>query len=208
MRRPGTAQNVAHCKLLLGWVVYFLLYALTETLIPVDACHVIHCALDDRIPFCEFFALFYVLWYGLIAFSLLYFLLRSPESFRKLQIYIFLVQGMATLVFILYPSCQLLRPTQFPRQNFLTAVMQAIYCIDTNTGVFPSLHAAISIAMASVWCREQGICRWVKATIVWFCFMVCLSVCFVKQHSVLDVLGAIPVCLIAEWILYRRKKKS
>ena len=32
--------------------------------------------------------------------------------------------------------------------------------------------------------------------------MVCLSVCFIKQHSSLDVLAALPVCLVAEIVLY------
>ena len=33
----------SHLKLLLGWVGYFILYFLTENLIPVEKCHVIHC---------------------------------------------------------------------------------------------------------------------------------------------------------------------
>ena len=36
-----------HMLLLLGWVGYFLLYVLTENLIPPERCHPIHCALDD-----------------------------------------------------------------------------------------------------------------------------------------------------------------
>lgn len=195
-------------KLLFGWVIYFALYLLTENLIPIDACHVIHCALDDKIPFCEGFAVFYIGWYGLIIFSLLYFLLRRPESFRRLQTYIFLTQMLAVVVYILYPSKQKLRPEFFPRENLLTAAMGIIYRIDTNTGVFPSLHAAVSIAIASVWLRDREVRVWVKTAITGFCFLVCLSVCFVKQHSVLDVLGAIPICLVAEWFVFFRKRNS
>lgn len=206
MRKPGADRR--DLLLLLGWAVYFLLYFLTENLIPADACHVIHCALDDRIPFCEWFVIFYVGWYGLILLSLGYFLLYSGESFRNLQIYIMITQGLAILIYVLYPSRQLLRPEVFPRENLGTAVMGLLYRIDTNTCVFPSLHAAISIAIASVWLREASASGWVKAWIVSFCVMVCMSVCFVKQHSVLDVLGAIPVCLAAEWFVHFRKLKS
>ena len=49
-----------HLWLLSGWVIYFALYFLTERLIPEDRCHVIHSPLDDVIPFCEVFAIFYV----------------------------------------------------------------------------------------------------------------------------------------------------
>ena len=74
--RNRNDPEFAHVKLLLCWVVYFLLYFLTENLIPTDACHVIHCALDDIIPFCEWFLIPYVLWYGLVAGSLV----RMPSG--------------------------------------------------------------------------------------------------------------------------------
>ena len=73
--------------LLLGWPVYFLMYYLTETLIPRSRCVPMHLWVDDLIPFCEWFVIPYVLWYFWIVFSLGYFLLRSPESFRRLQTY-------------------------------------------------------------------------------------------------------------------------
>ena len=198
----------AHLKLLLGWAIYFVAYCLTERLIPEAACHVIHCKLDDKIPFWEGFAVFYVGWYGLIVFSLGYFLLYSVENFRKLQTYIIIVQLLATVIFILYPSRQQLRPEYFPRENMLTALMGWIYQVDTPTGVFPSLHAAISMAIGSVWLREKTAPGWLRLGVVWFCVMVCLSVCFVKQHSALDVLGAILVCLVGEWTANCLVKKA
>ena len=65
LSNPFKPQN-RHLLLLLGWVVYFILYGLTEHLIPLERCHLIHSPLDDKIPFCEGFVVFYVLWYGLI----------------------------------------------------------------------------------------------------------------------------------------------
>ena len=59
-----------HALLLGGWLAYFALYFLTENLIPAERCHVIHCALDDRIPFNEGFVFFYVGWYFLVFGSL------------------------------------------------------------------------------------------------------------------------------------------
>ena len=197
-----------HLWLLLGWPIYFLAYFLTENLIPVESCHVIHSALDDRIPFNELFVIFYVGWYLLILLSLGYFLLRSVESFKKLQTYIIIVQALAVAVYILYPSRQELRPEVFPRNNFLTNIMGFLYSVDTPTGVCPSLHVAISIGIASVWLREKKAEPWMKAVIVLFCIGVCLSVSFVKQHSVLDIFAAIPICLIAEWFVFFRRLHS
>ena len=201
-----STPEFSHLKLLLGWVVYFVLYVLTENLIPEEKCHVIHSPLDDLIPFNAFFVIFYVGWYGLILFSLLYFLLYSVENFKNLQTYIIITQLLATVIYIVYPSRQDLRPEVFPRENFLTAIMGFLYKIDTNTCVFPSLHVAVSIGIASTWLREKSVNGWEKAFITVFCLGVCLSVAFVKQHSVLDILGAIPVCLVAEWFVFRRKE--
>lgn len=197
----------SHLKLLLGWVGYFILYFLTENLIPAENCHIIHSPLDDLIPFNEFFVIFYVGWYVLIVGSLLYFLLYSVQNFRNLQTYIITTQILAVIVYVVYPSRQDLRPEVFPRENFLTWIMGTIYAFDTNTGVFPSLHVAYSIGIASTWLRERSVKPFLRAIIVLFCLGVCLSVAFVKQHSVLDIFGAIPVCLVAEWFVFFRKRK-
>ena len=105
----------SHLKLLWGWVAYFILFFLTENLIPAEKCHVIHCRLDDLIPFNEFFLIFYVSWYFLIIGSLLYFMLYDIDSFRKLSIFIMITQAVAMAVYILYPSRQDLRPLLFER---------------------------------------------------------------------------------------------
>ena len=202
-RQPNQPQ-FAHLHLLWGWAAFFLLYFLTEQFIPLERCHLIHIPLDDRIPFCEWFVIFYVGWYALIVLSLGYFLLYNINSFRNLQTYIILTQALAMTVYILYPSYQDLRPTVFPRENILTAIVGLIYRIDTPTGICPSLHVAISVALSSIWLREKGISPWLKAVIVLFCLGVCLSVLFIKQHSLVDAIAAIPLCLIAERFVFHR----
>ena len=197
-----------HLHLLWGWGGFFLFYFLTENLIPPERCHVIHCALDDLIPFHEFFVIFYVGWYLLLALSLGYFLFCRVESFKRLQTYIIIVQALAMVVYLVYPSRQELRPETFPRENFLTAIMGHIYGIDTPTGVCPSLHVAISVAIASTWLREKDAKAWLKGFIALFCLGVCLSVAFVKQHSVVDIFAAIPICLVAEWFVFFRRLQS
>ena len=193
----------SHLKLLLGWIVYFLLYFLTENLIPIENCHVIHSRLDDMIPFCEGFLLPYVFWYGWIVFSLVYFLRYDVESFQKLQTYIIITQVVAMAVYIIYPNCQNLRPEVFVRDNFFTKCVGMIYQFDTNTGVCPSLHCAYSIAIASVWVRRKESLGITKVFSVFAALMVCLSTMFIKQHSVLDFFAAIPVCVLAEILVFR-----
>lgn len=193
----------SHLKLLLGWVGYFALYFLTENLIPVEKCHVIHSKLDDIIPFCEWFLLPYVFWYLLIVVSLGYFALYNIDSFKKLQTYIIITQIVAMAVYILYPNCQNLRPEVFPRENFLTNCIRFLYAFDTNTGVCPSLHCAYSIGIASVWLRTKDVSKYWKAFVVFAVILICLSTMFIKQHSVIDFFAALPVCLLAEILVFK-----
>lgn len=194
----------AHLKLLGGWIVYFALYFITENLIPWERCTPIHCRLDDLIPFNEWFALFYVGWYALVFGSLLYTLLFDVPRFRKIQIFIMITQAVAMVCYILWPTRQDLRPEVFPRENFLTAVMAFIYSFDTSTGVCPSLHVAYSLGILSAGLKDEALPAWGKGCLTLFVVGVCLAVCFVKQHSALDVLFALPVGLLAEILVYGR----
>jgi len=192
----------AHLKLLLGWVAYFILYFVTENLIPVEACHPVHSPLDDLIPFCEAFLIPYVLWYVLVAGSLLYYALYDVDSFKKLSWFIMITQLVAMAAYIIYPTRQDLRPEFFQRDNLLTWGVGLLYSFDTNTGVCPSLHVAYSLGIASVWLKDKTASPLWKAFIVVFVILICLSTMFIKQHSAVDVFAAIPVCLLAEGILF------
>lgn len=194
----------SHLKLLGGWIAYFALYFLTENLIPAERCHVMHCALDDLVPFCEVFIIPYWGWFFLVAGSLLYFMLYDVDSFKRLSVFIMITQAVAMAVYILYPSRQDLRPAVMPRQNVFTAVLSFVYSFDTNTGVCPSLHVAYSMGILSVWLKYRDASRGFKAFIAAFVVTICLSTAFVKQHSFVDIFAALPVSLLAEAIVYGR----
>lgn len=192
----------SHLLLLLGWVGYFLLYYLTENFIPPERCTPMHCRLDDLIPFCEYFLVFYCFWYVLVFGSLLYYLLFDVSSFKKLQTFIIITQVVAMACYILFPSRQDLRPTEFERQNALTALMAFIYSFDTSTGVCPSLHVAYSLGVFSVVSKDKYAPTAWKIILGVIVVCICLSTSFVKQHSMVDVFAALPLGLFAECLVY------
>lgn len=195
----------AHLKLLLSWVLYFVAYYLTERFVPYEACYVMDSPLDHLIPFCEYFIIPYVLWYLLVAGTLLYFLLFRIKSFQNLQKYIIITQIVAMTIYILFPNRQDLRPESFARDNIFTRLVEVLYKIDTSTNVCPSMHVAFSVGIASAWLKEEGILWGIKMAILVFVVLVCLSTVYLKQHSVLDGLMALVVCAFAEWLVYRKK---
>ena len=192
----------AHVKLLGGWLAYFALYFITENLIPAERCHPIHCALDDLIPFNEYFLFFYVGWYFLVFGALAYTFFFDVPAFKKVQTFIMITQAVAMLCYIVWPSRQDLRPDVFERENILTALMGFIYAFDTSTGVCPSLHVAYSLGILSVGLKDRRLAPVWKIALMLFVLGVCAAVCFVKQHSAVDVFAALPVCLLAEILLY------
>ncbi len=203
LRKLGD-PDYCHLLWLLGWVGYFIAYFLTENLIPAESCYPVHMWLDDVIPFCEIFLIPYVFWYGLIVFSLIYFALYSPDSFKRLQGYIIITQVVAMAAYIIFPTRQDLRPEVFQRENFLTQCVSFLYAFDTNTGVCPSLHVAYSLGIASVWLKQKAVHWGGKTFVVVAVVLICLSTMFIKQHSAVDVIAALPVGLLAEILVYRR----
>jgi len=195
-------KRFRHLQYLAGWIGYFTLYFLTEALIPADNCFVVYSPLDDMIPFCEYFIIPYFGWYLLIIGSLLYFMFYNTDNFKNMMKFIIVTQISAMAIYILFPSRQDLRPEVFPRDNIFTDAVKLLYSLDTNTNVCPSLHVAYSVGIASTWLKEKGVSYKTKLPIVVFCILVCMSVVFVKQHSVVDIYAAMPVCLLAEIITF------
>ena len=130
LSKLNTAE-FSHLKLLFGWAVYFALYFITERFISAESCTPVHCFIDDLIPFCEVFLIPYVGWYILVVGSLLYFALYNVENFKRLQIFIIVTQIVAMATYIIFPTRQDLRPTEFARDNFLTDCVGFLYSFDT-----------------------------------------------------------------------------
>ena len=63
----------------------------------------IHTPFDDMIPFCEFFVIPYFMWFGFIAWSVLYFGLCNKNRREYYQLIINLGIGMTAFLVISYP---------------------------------------------------------------------------------------------------------
>ena len=92
--------------------------------------------------------------------------------------------------------------TNYIGTYLLTRLMAFIYAFDTPTGVCPSLHVAYSMGIAAVWCRTRGASRPWKAFAVLSAVLISISTAFVKQHSVVDILAAIPVGALADYLVF------
>ena len=200
-------RQYRHLLLLTGWIIYFIMYFVTERLIPESRCHAVHSVIDDYIPFNEYFVLFYVSWYFFMVLSLLYFVLYDIKNFVRAQKLIVGMQITAVITYILWPSVQYLRPDHFEKENFCTWLLGIIYSKDTPTGVCPSLHVGYTLAVLSAWIVARDIKLWQKILITAWALMICISVCFVKQHSFTDVWAAAAMYIFLEIVLFWRGRE-
>jgi membrane-associated phospholipid phosphatase len=110
-------------------------------------------------------------------------------------------QVAAIVIFLLFPNKQELRPEALPRENIFASLVGLIHSVDTNTNVCPSLHVCYSIALASVWHREAKteLTRMIYKILA---VLISISTVMIKQHSVVDIFVALPVCAMAEAVTY------
>ena len=192
-----------HLKYLLFWPIYLASFGILERVWIHPYYHPVHCAIDDMIPFCEYFLIPYCLWFLEFVFIQGYTLLFDIDEFKRYIRFLIIAFMGTILIYMIYPTCQELRVTEFPRDNVLTDIVKALYGFDTNTNVCPSLHVIGAVAvLISVWHAKGLEKAWIKLLFIVLTVLISLSTVFLKQHSFVDVVAALPVCLVAYIAVY------
>lgn len=195
-----------HVKLLIFWPLFGIMFSFVERFYNVGSYYVMHCAFDDAIPFCEWFLIPYLFWFVYLIGTLVYTFFFDVPAFKRMMRFIICTYTITMVIYLLFPTCQNLRPEVFPRDNALTRFIGWFYTFDTNTNVCPSLHV-IGSAAALFALRDGPRLRkraWWQAASVLLALCISLSTVFMKQHSILDVLCALPVCALGWWLCYGR----
>ncbi|MDY5017378.1 MAG: phosphatase PAP2 family protein [Oscillospiraceae bacterium] len=206
--RKLNTPGFSHVWLLLFWPVFGLLFSYAERFYPVAHYFEMHCALDDLIPFNEWFLIPYLFWFVYLIGAVAYTFFFDVKGFRRMMHFVMITYSVTLIIYFLFPTCQMLRPEVFPRDNALTRFIAGFYVFDTNTNVCPSLHVIGSLAaFFSFWYAPVfSAKKWRIASAI-AAFLICISTVFMKQHSVLDVLAALPLCAIAYYFAYRKPSK-
>ncbi len=191
--------------------VFIIMFVTIEHLVPSDCDYwVSYMALDDRIPFVPAFVLPYCMWYPYLILTGLYLMLRDKSRF--LDYMRFIVWGFtAAMVFcLLVPNGQNLRPETFAEDNFFTRLISLIYAADTNTNVFPSMHVLGCAGGVFAAFRSPAMRRGRWGLLI-LALLICASTVLIKQHSFLDILGAlafIAPLYIAVYVIPKKKERK
>lgn len=189
-----------NCGIVCAYMVFYLFAFFALEKLPVRLT-IIHCALDEKIPFCEYFIIPYVLWFFFIAGTVLYFYMFNESSQEYARLVGTLVTGMTMFLIIsfVWPNRHMLRPNLTENGIFIDAV-RILYRIDTPTNIFPSIHV-FNTAACYLAIRRNERCRKHRLVVLLsgvLSVSIILSTMFLKQHTVIDVIGA----LALNWVCY------
>lgn len=175
--------------------------------------NIIETPLDHAIPFCEYFIIPYILWFFYIAASCVYMVWSSSDKeFLRFALSLIIGMSLALTICMIYPNGLTLRPDYIP-DNFFGNIVAGLYVTDTSTNVFPSIHVYNSLAVhiALNKCESLKKHKIIRLCSLILCILICLSTVFLKQHSVLDVVGGFALMGIMYVLCYvvdYRKIKS
>lgn len=199
-------KKYKHAWILSYLIFYLIWFALLENTV-TTRFHVVHMAIDDYIPFCEYFIIPYLLWFGYVAAAIIYFFFNNVSDYYKLCCFLFVGMTIFLVVSTVYPNGHYLRPSVFRDDNIFTMLVQWLYATDTSTNLFPSIHVYNSIGVHMAVSRSEKLrqYKWVQIGSGVLMVSIVLSTMFLKQHSVFDVITGCIMAVIMYSLVYGRE---
>ena len=175
------------------FVIYMGLFGFLEIVPPKDV-HLIHCALDDRIPNMAIFIYPYVSWFPyIVVCAALAIKNLDDRQFKKAVLV--LTTGMNIFLFISYvwPTGLDLRESIVYDLHTLSGnLLKFVQTVDAPKSVFPSMHVYVTLVLQYTLEMQKKL---VPAWGIWvgrvLAVLIVLSTMFTKQHSAVDVTAAI-----------------
>ena len=166
--------------------------------------HMLQMRADYKIPFCEYFIVPYLLWFGYVAWAVGYFYFKNKDEYFKLCAMLFTGMTVFLVISTIYPNGHYLRPAYFEHNNIFIQMVKWLYATDTPTNLFPSVHVFNSIAVnIAVWhsdnFKKNKAVRYGSAVLM---VLIILSTMFLKQHSVFDVVTGMVLAVFMYSVVY------
>lgn len=204
-------KKYSHAWTLLYVFIYMPWFVWLEKTVTTDY-YVIHCSLDDKIPFCEYFIIPYFLWFLFVAAVMIYLFFYSKKEFYQASAFLFIGMTIFLIICTVWPNGINLRQDISYRNTILSEWVVGLRKTDTCTNVFPSLHVFNTLGCQIALMKSKGLKNHsaLKLATGILSVLIILSTVFLQQHSCIDVIGAFGLALILYIPVYIPKwdKKS
>lgn len=166
--------------------------------------HVMECSADKLIPFCEYFIIPYMLWFAFITVTWVYLCFNNRKEFYQFILFIYSGMTLFLIISTVFPNGLNLRVSFDTDKNFCTRLVAFLQSIDTPTNVFPSIHVYNSVGACIALWKNNGVKQHpvLKGFILVLTASICMATVFLKQHSLVDVTGALVMSMMFYWVSY------
>ena len=175
------------------FVIYMGLFGFLEIVPPKDV-HLIHCALDDRIPNMAIFIYPYVSWFPyILVCAALAIKNLDDRQFKKAVLVLTTGMNIFLLISYVWPTGLDLRESIVYDLHTLSGnLLKFVQTLDTPKSVFPSMHVYVTLLLQYTLEMQKKL---IPAWGIWvgrvLAVLIVLSTMFTKQHSAVDVTAAI-----------------
>ena len=190
-------------KMFLVFGTNAFLYFIVKQFIP--SYHLITLNIDDKMPLVPFFIIFYSIWYPYL-FVVFYFIFKKDKGkFKSLINKSILCAVIAYLCFVIYPT-MVSRPEVNGFNSLVSLMLYITYITDIPVNCFPSLHCTFALLVMYAVTFDKNMNKVFRIIVGIISPLICLSTVLVKQHSVIDVVGALFLsCII--YVDFKKKKR-
>lgn len=194
-------------------VVYLIFYLAVFAWLEknIEPKYIIHCKLDEMIPFCEAFIIPYFGWFIYVPAAFIWFKRRGWKDYSRLCLMIFSGLTVCLAIYFLFPTGLNLRLADSPHETgFLYNMVKWLRGIDTPTNVCPSIHVMNTVMIFQAVCSLEGLKRRRLVISLHFVIMVliCASTVFLDQHSVIDVVCGVMMSFVIHGMVYQVQWKE
>ncbi len=197
LRRYRHVWVLGYAFIYLPWFIY-----LEKTV--TNHYHIMHVAIDDLIPFNEYFIIPYLLWFAYVAAAIAYYFFTNVKDYYKLCTMLFTGMTVSLVICTVFHNGTDFRPIIDPDKNICSAIVSFLYSTDTCTNVFPSIHVYNSVCVHIAVTHSERLKK--HRLLQTGSFLVTLSIClatvFLKQHSAFDGLGSLVMAYIMFQFVY------
>jgi membrane-associated phospholipid phosphatase len=161
----------------------YLVIARGDIAFHVDG-HRLDIALDRELPFSPPWVFVYVTFY-LFAFSPLLYTRRAPW-FRRVFAAMGVTMAVTYVVFLVFPTREVLRPTLDGATGFTMWFLRLVYGGDGGYNCFPSMHVGLShLAAWTLRDVDRKVAPWAWALAI----LISVSTLLLKEHYLVDVVA-------------------
>jgi membrane-associated phospholipid phosphatase len=186
-----TAVELRHKR---AWFLFMLLYftfgylGINKIASYNTQFHDVSLPFENSIPFIPVLILGYICVYGGV--FLAYAVIDDMEDWNRTVVCFVIAATACFLSFYFFPVTMTMRPDISNQNGVFYEITKVVYAIDLPYNCFPSLHVVFPTFAAFVVWRNHRTMRWLIAAMA---LIVCVSVVFVKQHYIADVVAGLIV---------------